>query len=89
MHPFDDLTEVEAVLDRNPELFVKLPRRAGEKEARYAHLLSGEPAIAEPEAAIAQPRHDRLSALEDEVKQLRTEIEELRTQFAGFKRQFE
>src|SRR5271156_1780022 len=43
MHPFDDLAEVESVLDRMPELAVKLPRRPGEKEARYAHLLSGAP----------------------------------------------
>ena len=27
MHPFDDLAEVEAVLDRMPELVTKLPRR--------------------------------------------------------------
>src|SRR5579871_5208365 len=41
MHPFDDLAEVEAVIDRLPELVVKLARRSGEKEVRYAHLLSG------------------------------------------------
>lgn len=47
MHRFDDLAEVEAVLDRLPELVVKLPRRPGEKEVRYAHLLSGTPAVSE------------------------------------------
>src|SRR6202167_5579811 len=41
MHHFDDLAEVESVLDRMPELVTRLPRRPGEKEARYAHLLSG------------------------------------------------
>src|SRR6202034_2665889 len=46
MHPFDDLAEVESVLDRMPELVTKLPRRPGEKEARYAHLLSGPVAVA-------------------------------------------
>src|ERR1700724_4015327 len=35
MHAFDDLAEVEAVMDRLPELIVKLPRRPGEKEVRY------------------------------------------------------
>ena len=46
MHHFDDLAEVEAVIERCAELMVQLPRRPGEKEARYAHLLSGPPAVA-------------------------------------------
>ena len=90
MHHFDDVTEVETVIDRNPELMVKIGRRAGEKEARYAHLLSGPPAAVE---AIAEPetptRGDRVSALEAEIAQLREEVEELKRQFAGFKGQFE
>src|SRR5271163_4541859 len=36
MHPFDDLAEVLSVIERQPELIVKLPRRPGEKEVRYA-----------------------------------------------------
>ncbi len=43
MHHFDDVSEVESVLDRMPELVTKLPRRPGEKEARYAQLLAGAP----------------------------------------------
>ena len=90
MHHFDDVTEVETVLDRHPELMVKIGRRPGEKEARYAHLLSGPPAavetIAEPETPA---RGDRVGALEAEVAQLREEVEELKRQFAEFKRQFE
>src|ERR1700682_5073256 len=39
MLKFGDLSEVESVIDRMPELITKLPRRPGEKEARYAHLL--------------------------------------------------
>jgi uncharacterized protein YceH (UPF0502 family) len=102
MHPFDDLAEVESVLDRMPELVAKLPRRPGEKEARYAHLLSGAPVVSasnpwyaaghatEPAADSAPPaRTDRLSLLESEVAQLRQEIEDLKQQFAGFQKQFE
>lgn len=99
MHRFDDIAEVEAVLDRMPELVIKLPRRPSEKEARYAHLLSGTPAAARdapehvppehvPDEAPS-PRSDRLVALETEVEQLRTELEDLKQQFAGFRRQFE
>jgi uncharacterized protein YceH (UPF0502 family) len=94
MHPFDDLEEVELVLDRMPELVTKLPRRPGEKEARYSHLLSGVPELApssEEHAAsfVAPARSDRMAALESEVAQLRQELEDLRQQFAGFRKQFE
>lgn len=92
MHHFDDLAEVESVLDRTPELFAKLPRRPGEKEARYAHLLSGTPAISgvpEPDAEPAHARMDRVGTLEAEVAQLRRELDDLKQQFAGFQRQFE
>ena len=91
MHHFDDVTEVETVVERHPELITKLDRRAGEKEARYAHLLSGLPTEPETvrETAAAPARQDRLGALEAEVAQLRAEVEELKRQFAGFKQQFE
>jgi len=91
MHHFDDVTEVEAVIERHPELIAKLDRRPGEKEARYAHLLSGAPTEPEPatETAAAPVRQDRLGALESEVAQLRAEVEDLKRQFAGFKQQFE
>jgi uncharacterized protein YceH (UPF0502 family) len=95
MHPFDDLAEVEAVMERLPELIVKLPRRPGEKEVRYAHLLSGTPAIPETreEAPLRRAevpeRTDQIAALETEVVRLRDEVENLKQQFAVFKRQFE
>jgi uncharacterized protein YceH (UPF0502 family) len=98
MHPFGDLAEVESVLDRMSELVTKLPRRPGEKEARYAHLLSGEPLVsADPPAFANNPsgpapppeQTARIGALEAEIVQLRRELEDLKQQFAGFKKQFE
>jgi uncharacterized protein len=100
MHPFGDLAEVESVLDHLPELVTKLPRRPGEKEARYAHLLSGEPPVPAPPAASAATelstptapppmQTSRISALEAEIAQLRRELEDLKQQFAGFQKQFE
>jgi len=94
MHPFDDLEEVESVLDRMPELVTRLTRRPGEKEARYAHLLSGVPEVAPASEEHAPDfgapgRSDRLAVLESEVAQLRQELEDLRQQFARFQKQFE
>jgi uncharacterized protein YceH (UPF0502 family) len=59
----------------------------GTKEPRWAHLLSGEPAL---EAPAAEPaRVDRVGTLEAEIGRLRADVDELRRQFAEFRRQFE
>lgn len=46
MHRFEDLDQVQAVLQRlmqrQPPLAAVLPRQPGTKEARYAHLMSGD-----------------------------------------------
>ena len=90
MHPFDDLDQVQSVIDRLPELIVKLERRPGEKESRFAHLLSGPPAVSHTEPETPAPhRQDRVATLEAEVAQLRNELEDLKQQFAGFRKQFE
>jgi len=90
MHSFEDLAQVESVIEHLPELITKLPRRPGEKEARSAHLLSGAPAIPENEPEVPQPmRSDRIVNLEAEVAELRRELESLKEQFAGFRKQFD
>ena len=90
MHKFHDLDEVESVLEHMPELVMKLPRRPGEKEQRYAHLFSGEPRVdVHAEAEPAQSRVDQIATLEAEVVRLREELEKLKRQFAEFRTQFE
>src|ERR1700722_5438892 len=46
MYPFDDLGQVQSTLQRlaqrEPPVVKMLPRQPGTKEARYAHLLSGD-----------------------------------------------
>jgi len=46
MHPFEDLAQVQSTLQRlaqrEPPLVTMLARQPGTKEARYAHLMSGE-----------------------------------------------
>jgi uncharacterized protein YceH (UPF0502 family) len=100
LHEFSGLEEVDAALSalmtREPDpLVTRLPRQPSQKEARFAHLLSGKVAI---EAQVPErgsspaPRttsSDRISTLESEVETLKTEFEKLREQFEGFKEQFE
>jgi len=87
-----DIT-LQALMTLSQPLVTQLPRRPGQKEARYAHLLSGEPAeelTAPVESAVEEPvAPARGEALEHEVAALRAEVAELRTLFEEFRRQFE
>ena len=80
LYDFSSLEEVEATLTslagRATPLVICLPRQPGRKEARYAHLLSGEVKITEPE-----PEVDRISKLEKELDDLRKQFEEFRSRF--------
>ena len=61
IEPFADLAGLEGVLEslmaREPEpLVARLPRRAGQKEARHAHLLGGEPQDVPEDASVLSRR---------------------------------
>ena len=96
LHEFASLEEVEqtlnALISREPEpLVARLPRQPGQKEGRFAHLLSGEIDI---EAATAPPAMSsaaapRRSSLEQKVEALAADVEQLKEQFEQFKKQFE
>ncbi len=84
MFTFGDLTETERTLDKLaawPEgpLVTRLPRQPGQKEARFAHLFSGEPVLTES-ASTNQP-HSRVEQLEYDLQTLRAEFEELKSRF--------
>lgn len=90
---FLDLKHVEITLDGlatlPTPLAAQLPRHPGQKEVRYAHLLSGEPVPevqASPGKEAAEP--GRVEALEQEVAQLRAELAELKGRFEAFQEQF-
>lgn len=102
LYDFAELSEVEetlqALISREPRpLVVKLPRQAGRKESRFAHLLAGEVQIDEREitprleaAAIeVRAENERLSRLESEVQTLRQELSDLKKRFDDFQKQFE
>jgi len=101
LHEFAGLEEVDATLNslisREPDaLVMRLSRQPGQKEARFAHLLSGEVSeklVYEGATPIRsrgrESQSDRVVALEAEVETLKAEVGMLKTQFEGFKKQFE
>ncbi|WP_199055131.1 YceH family protein [Aquitalea sp. ASV15] len=70
---------LEALADKYPPLVMKLPRQPGEREARWCHLLSGEPSQSELSAAaiIDVGVAGRVAALEAEVAALKARLQEL------------
>ena len=88
LYDFTSIEQVETTLNglmaAVPPLVVRLPRQMGQKEVRYAHLLSGEVEMsvleAEPEAR-PEIDPDRIGRLEKEVADLRREFEEFRKKF--------
>ena len=69
--------ELDMLIGRKPALIVELGRAPGQREERFAHLLSGEVQI----QATAQPESfDASSDLEARVQALEEQVAELRTQ---------
>jgi len=95
---FENPEEVLRYLDNLAEIgFVrKLPRQPGQKEQRFAHLLSGEPENTEqfsnqlePTTAITDTENDHIAELIKSVALLKEEIEILKNEFLSFKKEFE
>jgi uncharacterized protein len=99
MHKFEDLgvvqTTLRRLMEREPPLVKLLPKQPGTKEARYAHLLSGDlDALetgprTEPSPGSSSPASERITRLETDITNLQKEIADLRQQFAAFRKQFE
>jgi uncharacterized protein YceH (UPF0502 family) len=91
MHSFDELTDVQAglqkLMEREPPLAVVLPRQPGFKESRYAHLLSGpvDPALLVLQPASSAPSSSPISALNERVEQLESTVAELRAELAALR----
>jgi uncharacterized protein len=99
MHPFASLEEVEEALRRmagiDEPLVMELPRRPGQKETRWTHLVGEgvlEPEPEEPMASMemgdpaAPPRPSlasRVEQLEEVVARLTEELEELKKQLGA------
>ena len=91
LYEFSGLEQVEEALnglissDSEP-LVARLPRQPGQKEGRFAHLLSGEIDV---DALPVETPAPRRGGLEQRVDALAAEVEKLKEQFEQFKKQFE
>jgi uncharacterized protein len=100
LYDFKGLEEVDETLHalstRDPEsLVTRLPRQAGQKESRFAHLLTGpvqaDDISPQPAPHKRAPRTDTEESqeLKQRVDALAQQIEDLQQQFREFKKQFE
>jgi uncharacterized protein YceH (UPF0502 family) len=97
LHEFASLADVDSAMQAlmRQSLAVELPRRPGQKEARYSHTLSP---ITESATDSSQPSinvvertgadDDRIRALEATIEQLRDDLAVLQSAFEQFKSQF-
>jgi uncharacterized protein YceH (UPF0502 family) len=103
LYTFGSLEEVESCLQGlcsgEDPLVRLLPARPGQKERRYAQLLSGEPEWTESGEGIAgaalvyeevplPESVSRIEALEKEIAQLKSDLQTLRDEFILFRSQF-
>lgn len=95
LYEFSGIGEVGETLDRlekrDEALVVRLERQAGQKEARFAHLLCGEVVAptAAPRASSAESKNEQIEKLQTELETLRHDFEDFRREFENFKKQFE
>lgn len=88
LHRFADISSVESFLAELAgreagALVVELPRQPGSRENRWAHLLSGAPAVEAPAAPVAAASAGNvtvgeIAALKANVAKLETEVSEQR-----------
>jgi uncharacterized protein YceH (UPF0502 family) len=87
LHQFETIEDIDATLQRlrsgDDAMVRELPRRPGQKEARWMHILGG--AVAEPAfddtptaAAPGEPLSVRVQRLEDQVAMLMSQLGELK-----------
>jgi uncharacterized protein YceH (UPF0502 family) len=89
LHRFSSLEEVDEVLERLTArgMAVRLPRRPGQKEERYAQLFGGEPGD-EPSPShvpTVAEEDDRLAEVEAALQELRDEVAALRAELGSLR----
>jgi uncharacterized protein len=96
LHRFVDISSVEGFLDelaaKDPPMVRRLPRAPGAREARWAHLLSGEPDIPaasshDSVSAGSDVSAGELAALKAEQARMAEALAELREQVTQMRRE--
>ncbi len=86
LHRFGDILSVEAFLEelaerRDGALVRLLPKAPGAREARWTHLLSGEPLAQSAPGASAAPSHDAVGA--SELATIKANVDRLASEVAA------
>lgn len=95
LHDFGEIGDVigglQKLMERELPLVALLPRQAGAREARYAHLLSGPVESVSPQAdAESGARPSRTTPEQDErISLLETTVAELQREVAGLREKIE
>ncbi len=96
LHAFDSLEALQETLERLDDwgFVCRLERLPGHKEARYSHLLAGEPrspaeSAETPQTLPTADNLDRLDRLEHQVRTLQADLAQLRSAFDAFRQQFD
>lgn len=84
LHDFENLAEVQQTLENlanyETPYVQQLPKRPGQKEARYCHLFGEVPEVDENDFA-AEPARKNVSQLEERLAKVETELAELKERF--------
>ena len=84
LYEFESIEEVVEVLDKlsadEPPYLMQLPKRPGQKEVRYAHLLAGTPDV-DAEDIMDEAQTSNVSGMESRVAKLEQELAELKQAF--------
>lgn len=90
---FHSLEEVQQTLENlskyETPFVVQLPRRPGQKEARYMHLLGGEPDMDAEENLPEEPARKSVNEMEARLAKVEQELAELKERFENLLKQFE
>jgi len=85
LYEFESLEEVQSVLERLSDsempYVMQLPRRAGQKETRYVHLLAGVPDLTAEEFQEEVIQGKSSSELESRLAKVEQELAELKAAF--------
>ena len=93
LYDFESLEDVQQVLEKLADsempYIVQLPKRTGQKEMRFMHLFSGEPAIEEddireePARKSVNELESRVATLEENYTQLKEDFDKLMKELLG------